>query len=293
MTISSADRALLSAAAEGDMEGIKSALGAGADVNAKDDQAKTALHHLTANAGLDLQTRKQIAKFLIQKGADIYARDYGDGTPLRALGQDDADELEQTYTKSGIKIESEYRLVAEGAVVNAAQLDKVHNVDKVARLRQGIALAGDFPGDATVPMRSDYSGFQGDTKLCDLHMAHGVPVVSRKLKSFLDKQVSEGVEFLPVKILDHRGNVASDQYFLLNALAFDCLDVAKSEPRFSSNGTVVRQVKRLVIDSAKVPPGVKIFRIQNYRDPVIFRKEVADAIMAGGFTNVSFVQPRR
>ena len=165
MTISSADQALLTAAAEGDMDGIKQALGAGADVNAKDDKAKTALHHLTANVTIDIGTRKQIAKFLIEKGADIYARDYGDGTPLRSLGQDDADELEQTYTQTGVKVESEFRLIAEGSVVNAAQLDKVHNVEKVARLRKGISLAAEFPADATVPMRSDYSGYQGDTKL--------------------------------------------------------------------------------------------------------------------------------
>jgi hypothetical protein len=213
---------------------------------------------------------------------------------LRPLSQEDADELSQTYTTRGVQVESEFRLIAEGSVVNAAQLDKIQHVDKVARLRQGLSLAAEFPAQAAVPMRSDYSGYKGDTKLCDLHMAHGVPVVSRKLKSAIEKSGGgEGVEFLPIKILDHSGGLASDQYFVLNPKAYECLDEDKSEPRFSGGGTVIRQVKRLVIHPASIPATAKVFRIAKYRDPVVFRKALADTIGAASLSNVAFVQPRR
>lgn len=291
--ISTTEKALLEAASAGDLDGIKRALEQGADVNAKDERSKTALHHLIGNGQLDLARRKEIARFLIGQGADLHARDYSDATPLRALEQEDADEIEETFTRSGRVMESDYRVLAEGSVANAAQLDKIQGVDKIARLRQGIPLADGFPEGVTAAMRSDYSGYKGDTQLCDLHMAHGVPVVSRKLRSFLEKQDIGQVEFLPLTIVDHSGNPASDGYFILNPMSFECLDEGRSEPRFSSSGTVIRQVKRLVIDGGRVPAGQRLFRIAKYRDPLIFERELAVAVEGGRFSNIAFTQPRR
>ena len=71
-----ADRALLKAANEGNIEAVKQHLAAGTDVDARDGLGRTSLH-IAADFG-----RKKIAELLIAKGADVNARDeYGD-TPL-------------------------------------------------------------------------------------------------------------------------------------------------------------------------------------------------------------------
>ena len=55
---------------------VLSGCGADADIDAKDDDGETPLHHAAGNNALDL------ARLLIEKGADIEARDDSSVTPL-------------------------------------------------------------------------------------------------------------------------------------------------------------------------------------------------------------------
>ena len=89
-----ADRALLEAAKDGNIKAVKQHLAAGADVNAKGwfkltlhivEGANvkeetytdwTPLHYAAANG------HKKIAELLIEKGADVKAKDEGGKTPL-------------------------------------------------------------------------------------------------------------------------------------------------------------------------------------------------------------------
>ena len=61
---------------DGDVEQIKLFLSDGADVNARDENGRTALHIAAANK------HKDIAELLIDKGAHVNARDKSDYTPL-------------------------------------------------------------------------------------------------------------------------------------------------------------------------------------------------------------------
>ena len=76
--LSEADRALLDAAENGNIEDVKQHLAAGADVNAKDDafSGETPLHWAAENG------HKEIAEILIAKGADVNAKSDGNWTPL-------------------------------------------------------------------------------------------------------------------------------------------------------------------------------------------------------------------
>ncbi len=71
-----ADRALLYAAREGNIEAVKQHLAAGTDVNAKDDDGWTPLHG-AAQGG-----HKEIAEILIANGADVNAKNEDGDTPL-------------------------------------------------------------------------------------------------------------------------------------------------------------------------------------------------------------------
>ena len=59
------DKALLEAARNGDFEGVKMSLKAGADINAKEEYGDTALNLCAENGHLD------IVKYLAESGADI------------------------------------------------------------------------------------------------------------------------------------------------------------------------------------------------------------------------------
>jgi hypothetical protein len=69
-----ANRALMAAAAKGNIEAIKQQLAAGADVNAKDEEGATPLHYAATKA---------VAELLITKGTDVNAKGgYKNGTAL-------------------------------------------------------------------------------------------------------------------------------------------------------------------------------------------------------------------
>ena len=71
------DVPILAAAYNGNIEAVKQHLAAGTDVNVKGGFADgTPLHYAAANG------HKEIAELLIEKGADVKAKDEGGKTPL-------------------------------------------------------------------------------------------------------------------------------------------------------------------------------------------------------------------
>jgi ankyrin repeat protein len=98
---SEADSTLFAAADEGNIEAVKQAIAAGADVNTKDESLMTPLHWATVGG------HKEVAVLLIAKGADVNAKDSRRWTPLHRAASDDHN------------MEIVELLIAKGAEVNA------------------------------------------------------------------------------------------------------------------------------------------------------------------------------
>ena len=96
-----ADRALLKAAEKGNIKAVKQAIADGADVNANDkDFVWTPLHYAVRHG------HKEIAELLIEKGANVNAKNKYRTTPLHRAAAWDHKEVAEL-------------LIAEGADVNA------------------------------------------------------------------------------------------------------------------------------------------------------------------------------
>ena len=101
------DVPILAAAYNGNIEAVKQHLAAGTDVNVKGGFADgTPLHYAAANG------HKEIAELLIEKGADVKAKDEGGKTPLDVAIQLKRTELADLLRKHGGKTGEE--LKAEG-----------------------------------------------------------------------------------------------------------------------------------------------------------------------------------
>ena len=107
------NKALLSAVEEGDVEALKSALAAGADVNAADCDDITSLIH-AAKTG-----NEEILKLLIEAGADVNAADCDDITSLMRAAETGNEEI--------LKL-----LIEAGADVNAADCDDITSLMRAA-----------------------------------------------------------------------------------------------------------------------------------------------------------------
>ena len=95
------DNKLIESAKNGDLEGAKTAILKGADVNAKLNNRLTPLH---------CASTAEVAKLLVEKGADVNAKDDYGWTPLHNAAYNGHLEV--------VKL-----LIQKGAVVNAKNID--------------------------------------------------------------------------------------------------------------------------------------------------------------------------
>jgi hypothetical protein len=115
------------------------------------------------------------------------------------------------------------------------------------------------------------------------------------VRKFLESRDLKNVEYLPVKILDHKGKVASEDYVIVHPIKpQDCLDLEKSEPEYNLiNEDKIDEVKRMVIDEERLDPEILLFRIKDYSKDVIIRRELAKELHDQGYGGLGFKKPRR
>lgn len=155
--------------------------------------------------------------------------------------------------------------------------------------RQGKSLVARFPAGSEYAMDPDSPDRRS---LCDLQPnSLGVLIVSAAFRACLAGD--SDLELLPIRILDHRGKVASSDYCIVNPLGFiDCIDVGASryEPDPLDKESL-GSVSKLVLQKARVPHGSRLFRVR--RAPMLFAAtaELAQRLRSGGLRGLALVEP--
>ena len=104
-------------------------------------------------------------------------------------------------------------------------LDRLHGVERVFELVEGVPRAESFPADARFSVDPD---FPNDMGLVDAFTnTYNLTVISEKLKEFIAGQKPKAVEFLPVTILNHKSRPAAKYYILHPVDPVDALDTDK------------------------------------------------------------------
>jgi hypothetical protein len=288
---------LLNAIKQGDLDGIRKAVAAGADVNAKrGSTAVTPLHAALMNSGLPGATYDAMAFLLIELGADLHAKDSDDNDAREYTSSSLAKKLEAAFlAKRG----SAPVALSEFVVWEAARVPKAFALDlpkgvTSSDLLKGKTFGSKFPKKVYFPARKDYEDWKQDIQLIDCFESQHVPVISSRMKTFLAAKKLAQVEFLPVAIHDHTDKPAAWDYFAVNPPAYDCLDVEKSGAELNPlDKKTVMSFHRVVLRMDKIPASALLFRVEGERSLLLLRRALAEDIAAQNFSGFATKEPRR
>lgn len=158
-------------------------------------------------------------------------------------------------------------------------------LDLSFRMSRGVPMGADHPSEPKWQMSEEFGGIKLPSLISN---TANMLVVNRELKEVFER-VEAPVECLPFVLFNHKGRVASRDYFIINPLgSFDCLDVERSDIVRSENGIVA--VDRHVLDSRKMEEAPDIFRVPESPEVIIVSHRLADEMKKVNPTNVYLIE---
>lgn len=154
-------------------------------------------------------------------------------------------------------------------------------------LYRGELRAAQLDLPLTAKMSDD---FPDDIALADNCYGAMHSIVSQRVKTFLEENVKNRIEFIPVEIINHKGHTEPDPYFLLNPLDdCDCIDQEASEVEWSTlQEDTIDDCDGLVFEYENIPDDYTLFRLKYWESVIMVREDLAQQLEAQGFTGLYF-----
>jgi hypothetical protein len=173
----------------------------------------------------------------------------------------------------------------------AAHFTHIQNYEDSFRLKHGVPLRDSFPAESEVRMDPD---FPNDIELVDsLYSSRAYLVVNQKVRQLFERAGVTNVEFLSIRVVNHKKRPVKEAHFVVNPLSLvDCIDVAKST-RIEWNSitpTMIDGLKKMVLDPARLPTDIKLFRPTNMNYVMLIHRCLADQIGAEKLRGFRFTE---
>jgi len=176
------------------------------------------------------------------------------------------------------------------------KLRDIEGVEDSYEIDEGVSRLDAWPEAAFATM---HPSFPKDIGLADSLDGAGFVIVSGRVKQVLAEAVPPGVparnrvELLPIRIVDHKGQTASTDYFVVNPLELcDCIDVAASGGRWNAiDPEALCGCTSLVLREAEIPPGHQVFRPTAWKNIILVRRALAQRMLTAGLTGLMFIEP--
>jgi hypothetical protein len=165
---------------------------------------------------------------------------------------------------------------------------RIQNYDASWDLIRGRSLQGKLTGAAQYVMSPREPRA---IKLADcIENSDGTIIASKRVADFLRSKEIRGVEYVPVSIINHKGRVATDDYWMVNILAIqDCLDLAQCKPTYNAiNAVEIDTVEKFVLEEAKLDPAFALFRCKNFYDHIVVAPQLAAELEQQAFNGLWF-----
>lgn len=176
------------------------------------------------------------------------------------------------------------------SVAGACIPNRLEGMTKKFQLHTGVPRRADFPANVTFHMNPD---FPNDLVVLD-NIRNGAlaVLVSEGVHKFLQLHAGPCVEYLPVKIVDNKGHVASASHVIVHPIEpLDCIDRQQSifTPSALIEGNIDRFAK-LVIDASLVPADRQLFKLKGHGEPIIARRAFAESLRQQMFSGLDWLE---
>lgn len=163
-------------------------------------------------------------------------------------------------------------------------------VEKAYQLDEGISRIEGWHSDVVCKMNPE---FPKDIRLTDNLYGAGLVVVSELIKEALVSEEVKNIELLPVTILNHKGRIASKNYFIMNPIGVvECIDLEKSVVEWNLIDTnLIDGCEQVIFKEDFISEDCKIFRPKFWPYLIIIRNELAEKLVGAGFTGLYFRNP--
>ena len=157
-----------------------------------------------------------------------------------------------------------------------------------AHLMFGLPLTDTYPPDASVRLQEQHPGIRL-TSLLGNSNSHliAAPALVELIRAHCP---SSDIEYLPLRVLDHRGRLHSARYTVVNPLgSVDCLHPTRGEVVRDAGGEPLR-VAVMVLDEAKLRDAPSLFRVAEEPWTYVVDERLARAMMAARLTNIHLTE---
>ncbi len=163
-------------------------------------------------------------------------------------------------------------------------LKTLQGIENAHEMNQGLTKLNDFPKDAFFHINESYPRYV-DLADC-ISSKDRFMVVSKRLKEFLESKIT-GVEYLPVSIFNHKNQIVSKDYSIVNPTpAIDCVNKEESEIEWDIWNQIeyVEYCTKLVFHDEKIPNSTLIFCPEYFYGVIFIDESLADEMEMKQFT---------
>jgi hypothetical protein len=171
---------------------------------------------------------------------------------------------------------------------NVFVLDIPEGLDRKYQLLQGISRLASWPPD----LAAEFSKHRPEgMRLTDwIATPFGWLLVSDRFKKLLDDASAPNVEYLPIKMKNHKGRLASTDYWIVNFLVLiEAVDRDRSafEVDAAEDDKIFRFDRLVLLDEIEAR-GPVIFRLKEQPYLILVREDLVTRIKEAGFTGLRF-----
>jgi hypothetical protein len=181
------------------------------------------------------------------------------------------------------------KIIDDGAVLSAVPKEG----PKGYKYKKGINLLQNYPDRDRAIMVFDQVNYPDQSKLYDILPAlSSVLVVNSKVKDLLGSMNINNIEYLPIRLWDHKKEPVSDDYYIVNPLgSVDFIDMEKSDYVMGAlDDSNINDIDELVINYDKIPEDAKLFRASTMMDQLFIHDDVRLAFEKAGIQGYSLFE---